>query len=265
MPLPPFTPQTTIQPAPTRAYRWAAACAAAIGLQACGGGSTTATDSSLDPAPPDTTAWQWQLPPGWSAPVVPADNPMSAAKVDLGRALFYDTRLSGNRTQSCASCHTQASAFTDSRALSRGSTGEVHPRNALALANAAWNTTYNWAHPNERTLEHQMRTPIFGTNPVELGVNDSNQAEVLARFQADTGYATRFALAFAGQPQPVTWDNIIKSIAAFQRTLISTGSRYDQAEAGQAALTPQETRGKVLFFSKSITLYIIALYILILQ
>ena len=245
-----FTPQTTTQPAPARAYRWAAACAAAIGLQACGGGSTAATDSSLDPALPDTAAWQWQLPPGWSAPVVPADNPMSAAKVDLGRALFYDTRLSGNRTQSCASCHTQASAFTDSRALSRGSTGEVHPRNALALANAAWNTTYNWAHPNERTLEHQMRTPIFGTNPVELGVNDSNQAEVLARFQADTGYATRFALAFAGQPQPVTWDNIIRSIAAFQRTLISTGSRYDQAEAGQAALTPQETRGKVLFFSK---------------
>ena len=181
---------------------------------------------------------------------MPADNPMSAAKVDLGRALFYDTRLSGNRTQSCASCHTQSSAFTDSRALSRGSTGEVHPRNALALANAAWNTTYNWAHPNERTLEHQMRTPIFGTNPVELGVNDSNQAEVLARFQMDTAYASRFASAFAGQPQPVNWDNIIKSIAAFQRTLISTGSRYDQAEAGQAALTPQETRGKVLFFSK---------------
>ena len=174
---------------------------------------------------------------------------MSTAKVELGRALFHDVRLSGNATQSCASCHTQESAFTDNRSLSRGSTGEVHPRNAQPLANVAWNTTFTWAHPDERTLEHQMLKPIFGTNPVELGVNDSNRAEVLSRFQADTRYASRFKAAFSGESDPVSWDNIIKAIAAFERTLISADSRYDQSVAGKITLSAQEARGMKLFFS----------------
>ena len=178
---------------------------------------------------------------------MPADNPMSTAKVALGRALFYDTRLSGNNTQSCASCHSQASAFTDNRALSRGSTGEVHPRNAQPLANVAWSTTLTWANPDERTLEHQMLTPIFGTNPVELGVNDSNRAEVLQRFKSDKAYAAQFQSAFAGDSDPVQWDNIIKAIASFQRSLVSANSRYDQYVAGKAMLTPQEDRGRLLF------------------
>lgn len=78
--------------------------------------------------------------------------PHGQDKVELGRALFHDPRISGNGTQSCASCHAQASAFTDNRALSRGATGEVHPRNAQPLANVAFSTTLNWANPNERTL-----------------------------------------------------------------------------------------------------------------
>ena len=213
-------------------------------LQACGGGSRA--DGSAT-APPESTAWQWDLPSDWSPPPVPADNPMSTAKVALGRALFYDARLSGNNTQSCASCHSQASAFTDNRALSRGSTGEVHPRNAQPLANVAWNTTLTWANPEERTLEHQMLTPIFGTNPVELGVNDSNRAEVLQRFKSDKAYAAQFQSAFAGDSDPVQWDNIIKAIASFQRSLVSANSRYDQYVAGKAMLTPQEDRGRLLF------------------
>ena len=180
---------------------------------------------------------------------MPADNPMSTAKVALGRALFYDTRLSGNNSQSCASCHSQASAFTDNRALSRGSTGEVHPRNAQPLANVAWNTTLTWANPEERTLEHQMLTPIFGTNPVELGVNDSNRAEVLQRFKGDKAYAAQFQSAFVGDSDPVQWDNIIKAIASFQRSLVSANSRFDQYVAGKAMLTPQEDRGRLLFLS----------------
>lgn len=220
-----------------------AALLVALGVQACGGGGPSAATT------PEAAVWQWKLPPGFTAPAVPADNPMSTAKVELGRALFHDVRLSGNATQSCASCHTQESAFTDNRSLSRGSTGEVHPRNAQPLANVAWNTTFTWAHPDERTLEHQMLKPIFGTNPVELGINDSNRAEVLSRFQADTRYASRFKAAFSGESDPVSWDNIIKAIAAFERTLISADSRYDQSVAGKITLSAQEARGMKLFFS----------------
>src|SRR5262245_31267935 len=73
-------------------------------------------------------SYVWDLPDGFPVPTVPAESPMSAAKVELGRYLFYDTRLSANGTQSCASCHQQSKAFTDGLAQSIGSTGERHPR-----------------------------------------------------------------------------------------------------------------------------------------
>lgn len=180
---------------------------------------------------------------------MPADNPMSTAKVELGRRLFHDTRLSANHTQSCAGCHTQASAFTDNRALSRGATGEVHPRNAQPLANVAYNTTLNWAHPDVTTLEQQMRTPLFGTSPIELGINDSNSAEVLARLRADADYRNRFRGVYGSAPDPFTWDNVIRSIAAFERTLISAYSRYDRYQRKTATFTETEERGMRLFFS----------------
>ena len=113
---------------------------------------------------------------------------MSQSKVDLGRSLFYDTRLSGNGTLACSGCHDQASAFTDSRALSRGATGQVHPRNAQPLTNVAYNGSYNWARPDVLTLEAQMHAPLFNTSPVEMGVDDSNSATVLGRVKSDASY-----------------------------------------------------------------------------
>src|SRR4030095_666128 len=77
-------------------------------------------------------AYKWQRPPGFPQPRVPADNPMSEAKVELGRYLFYDKRLSVNQKQSCASCHPQSRAFTDGRARAVGSTGEGYPRSFLS-------------------------------------------------------------------------------------------------------------------------------------
>ena len=220
--------------------------ALALSLQACGGGGSSNSPSTE--TPPVTEAWKWNLPNGFAAPAVPQDNPMNTAKVELGRALFYDARLSGNGTQSCASCHSQASAFTDNRALSVGSTGKTHPRNAQPLANVAYHTTLTWANPNERSLEHQMLTPIFGSDPVEMGVNDSNRADVLARFKGDSSYLPRFKAAFAGEADPLNWDNIVKAIAAFERTMISADSRYDRFTVGKETLSQSETRGMQLFF-----------------
>ncbi|MGE8317877.1 MAG: MbnH family di-heme enzyme [Comamonas sp.] len=226
-------------------WRWLACWPIAVAaIAGCGGGSGPAVN------PPAAEPWSWNLPAGWSPPVVPADNPMNAAKVELGRRLFHDVRLSGNGTQSCASCHAQASAFTDNRALARGSTGEVHPRNAQPLANVAYHTTLNWADPTVTTLEQQLLAPLFNTHPVELGVNDANRAEVLARLRRDPDYPPRFAAAFAGAPEPLSWDHVAKAIAAFERTLVSADSRYDRHLAGQATLTEAEARGMRLFFGE---------------
>ena len=93
---------------------------------------------------------------------------MSAAKVDLGRRLFYDTRLSGNQTYACASCHQQARAFTDGLDRAVGSTGGRHARGTMTLANVAYNATFGWANDTVRSLEDQMAGPMFNEHPIEM-------------------------------------------------------------------------------------------------
>ncbi len=111
----------------------------------------------------------WNFPTS-SKPRVPPGNPMSDAKVELGRYLFYDTRLSENGTQSCASCHAQERAFTDGKARAVGSTGELHPRSAMSLVNVAYAAALTWGNPTVVALEQQALVPMFGDHPVELGL-----------------------------------------------------------------------------------------------
>src|SRR5262249_37568684 len=113
--------------------------------------------------------WPAALPPGFPPPRVPADNPMSLEKAELGRRLFYDSRLSGNGMQSCSSCHAQARAFTDGRGRALGSTGQEHPRGAMSLVNAAYSASLTWADPSVRVLEKQALVPLFNEHPVEMG------------------------------------------------------------------------------------------------
>jgi len=224
------------------------AAAALVSVVACGGGGTTLVETRGS-----TAGWTWALPTNFPEPKVPADNPMTAEKVELGRFLFHDPRLSGNGRQACAGCHHQDKAFTDGRAQSIGSTGEVHPRSAQHLSNVVYNATLTWANPSLVTLERQMETPLFGERPVEMGVDDSNKHAVLQRLIDDkgpAGYPQRFATVFPGETQPVSWGNVIKAIAAFQRTLISGNSRYDQWLAGKTGLSDAELRGMNLFFGE---------------
>jgi cytochrome c peroxidase len=228
--------------------RWLAGLATAAGLSACGGGGSggvTVNDTSLASA-----SWVWSLPTGMPAPRVPTDNPMSAAKVDLGRHLFYDTRLSGNGTQACASCHQQDKAFTDGRARAVGSTGEGHPRNAQGLANVAYHPTLTWANPGQTSLEQQMQVPLFGTSPVEMGINDANKDAVLQRLRDATLYQQKFATVWPGDAQPITWTHVTQAIAAFQRTLMSFNSKHDRVQRGQASYSEAEARGAQLFFGE---------------
>ena len=104
----------------------------------CGALFLLGTSGVIAALGPASSAYVWNLPAGFPTPRVPADNPMSAAKAELGRHLFYDTRLSANGTQSCGSCHEQARAFTDGKERAVGSTGAVHPRNSMSLVNIAY-------------------------------------------------------------------------------------------------------------------------------
>lgn len=197
------------------------------------------------------TPYVWSLPPGIPQPRVPADNPMTIEKVELGRKLFHDPRLSANGTQSCASCHQQSHAFSESSATATGSTGEPHPRNSMTLANAGYNATMTWAHPGIATLEQHLPIPLFGDAPVEMGAGGHEQ-EILARLRADPQYTELFANAFPWQRDEVTFGNIVKAISSFVRTLVSFGSRFDRyAYYGEdAALTESGIRGMNLFMSE---------------
>ena len=136
---------------------------------------------------------------------MPANNKMSDAKVAVGHRLFFDRRLSGNAKQSCSSCHRPELAFTDGLAQAVGSTGEVHPRNAQSLINVVYNSTLTWANPSLVTLERQMEVPLFGTDPVEMGVTDANKDRVLNRIKRDGWYDKALPAPFPGVKRPITW------------------------------------------------------------
>jgi cytochrome c peroxidase len=178
---------------------------------------------------------------------------MSDAKVELGRRLFYDLRLSANRTASCATCHRQHLAFTDGRALARGSTGELHPRSTLTLTNAAYNATLDWADPPLTRLELQIPIPLGNTRPVELGWA-GREEEMLGRLAADPTYRRLFARAFGREAARGTlgFDAVVRALASFVRTLISGGSPYDRVvfHGDHDALGPAAWRGMRLFFSE---------------
>ncbi len=201
--------------------------------------------------PASAAAFQWNLPRGLPVPRVPKDNPMTAVKVELGRHLFYDTRLSVNGTQSCATCHKQELAFTDGRAVGVGATGESHTRGPMSLTNIAYSPVLTWGNPLMTSLERQALVPMVGENPVELGLAGHEPA-LFARLNAVPEYQRLFSSSFPGQADPFTLQNVAKAIAAFERTLLSADSPYDryQFTGDQAAISESAKRGEELFFGE---------------
>jgi cytochrome c peroxidase len=195
--------------------------------------------------------YQWNVPLGFPLPRVPEDNPMTVEKVALGRFLFYDTRMSGNQTYACASCHQQEHAFTDTRTVAIGSTGEMHPRNSMSVTNIAYNTTFGWGNPLLISPELQAMVPMFGETPVELGLSGLKD-ELLSRFQADARYRRLFAEAYSNDADPITLANLINALTSFERTLISGNSPYDRYINGldDNAISASAYNGGRLFFSE---------------
>ncbi len=202
------------------------------------------------------SGYVWRLPEGFPTPWVPADNPMTPEKVELGRRLFHDPRLSGDGTVACASCHHPELAYTDGRGRAVGSRGSIHPRSAMSLTNVAYNATLGWDDPTLTRLEDQALVPLLNTQPLEMGVA-GRESEVLARFRDDAPYPQLFRRAFPKDEDPVSMRNVVRALASFERTLISGNSPYDRwAHGGEAdALDPDERAGARLFFSQRLSCF----------
>lgn len=190
--------------------------------------------------------YRWSLPPGFPVPLVPADNPMSEAKVALGALLFQDPRLSVTGTYSCASCHRPELAFTDGLKTAIGATGERHARNTPSLYNVAYLASLGWADPGVRTLEAQHRIPMFNTDPVELGTDPER---VLTALNADEEIMARVRTALGADT--LLLDDVIRVIACYVRSLIVADSPFDRyLYFDEDVLGPAAKAGMTLFFSK---------------
>jgi cytochrome c peroxidase len=172
---------------------------------------------------------------------VPASNPLTAGGVALGRKLFYDTRLSGDNSLACASCHNPALGFTDGQKHSTGAGGKMGTRNAPTVLNAAYSSSQFW-DGRAKSLEEQAAGPI--ANPIEMNQAHDMCAE---RLQADAAYRAEFQRVYG--PGPVTMDKIEKALASFERTAVSGDSPFDRFLYGgnKTALSPAAIRGYKVF------------------
>lgn len=182
----------------------------------------------------------WQALP--AAAPSPADNPATPAKVELGKMLYFDSRLSSTGTVSCFSCHNVMEGGDDHRPTSIGVHGQLGGRNAPTVWNAAFQSVQFW-DGRAPSLEAQAKGPIV--NPVEMGMPKIELA--VDRIRRIPGYRIYFERAFGGDGA-ISADSIAKAVAAYERTLITPNSPYDRFVKGdKAALTAQQQRGMQVF------------------
>ncbi|RMG98813.1 MAG: cytochrome-c peroxidase [Deltaproteobacteria bacterium] len=178
------------------------------------------------------------------------DNPVTDAKVELGRMLYYDTRLSKNHDISCNTCHDLEKYGVDPRGTptSAGHKGQMGDRNSPTVYNAALQIAQFW-DGREPTVEAQAKQPIL--NPVEMAM--PNEAAVVAVLESIPGYVEKFKAAFPDDAKPVTYDNMAKAIGAFERKLV-TPAPFDQFLAGNmGALNKKQLWGLQLFMDVGCT------------
>ena len=203
---------------------------------------------ACSPLTSEQKEYDWKLPKGFPIPLVPADNPMSVAKVVLGKKLFFDSALSFNHSTSCASCHQPQFAFSEPQKTAIGATGQRHRRNSQALVNVAYNSNLTWAHSGLNQIEQQILIPMFSEDPIELGIT-GHENEVLLRFE-NPHYASLFENAF--EDSQATYDKIVKALASYVRSLTSFASPFDEYayQNEDAAMSDAAKRGMELFFSE---------------
>ena len=195
------------------------------------------------PALPHTaTPYTLDLPAGFPAPKIPADNPLTVEGIELGRKLFADPILSADSTIACASCHLPSAAFTDTHRFSPGVDGFTN-RNSMPLFNLLWSSSFFW-DGREQSLEDQAIQPV--QNPIEMGESWSN---ITSKLNRHPSYPGLFADAFGANAQ-INRTLVVQAIAQFERSLISADTKYDRWLAGTEEFTPAEERGFLLFHTE---------------
>ncbi|NNC49659.1 MAG: cytochrome-c peroxidase [Flaviramulus sp.] len=178
-------------------------------------------------------------------PVIPFSNPQTEEGIALGKKLFFDPILSGNNSQACADCHSTENAFTDSSRFSDGIKGVFGNRNSMPLFNLAWNYDEKFFWDGSAfSLEHQALVPV--SDPIEMA---SKWQEVELKMQQHPEYPTLFEQAFGTSKIDSTL--VTKAIAQFERTLISSNSKFDKYLLGEAELTQEELNGFNVFMDET--------------
>ena len=174
----------------------------------------------------------------------PKNNPYSAAKVELGRYLYFDKRLSADGTVSCGTCHEPEHAFTDGSAVSTGIRGQKGNRSAPTVINRAFSLAQFW-DGRAATLEDQVKGPI--ANPIEMGNTEEAAAAAIGKIP---GYRPLFAKAFGSDQVDI--DRIAMAVATFERTILSGNAPYDRYKKGEKkAMSPEQIRGLSVFVDKA--------------
>ena len=172
-------------------------------------------------------------------PSIPSDNAQSKEKIELGKQLFFDPRLSKTGTVSCNSCHNVMAGGDDQAATSTGINGQKGGRNSPTVWNSAFQSVQFW-DGRAATLEDQAKGPL--TNPIEMGMKDHDS--VIERVKKIPGYVAQFEKVFGAKSNPVNIDNLAKAIASYERTLVTPNSDFDQYLKGnKKALSTQAKRG----------------------
>ena len=183
------------------------------------------------------------LPKGLAAIIYPEDNPHLEAKVELGKQLYFDKRLSKDNTISCASCHDPDKGWSNGEAFATGVRGQVGGRSSPSIVNSAYSALQFW-DGRATALEGQALGPI--SNPIEM---DMPLEEVIAKLNKIEGYKKQFQAIYKTD---VTAEGMAKALAAFERTILSGDAPYDRFKAGDTkAMSEQAQRGMKIFFGKA--------------
>jgi cytochrome c peroxidase len=189
------------------------------------------------------TPYLLEIPQGFPDMEIPSDNPMTVEGVELGRMLFYDPILSADNTQACASCHAPEFAFSDNgKRFSTGIDGIEGTRNSMAVINAGWMPTLFW-DGRSIGLETQALEPV--TNPIEM---HQSWPEAMGKLNEHPDYPDLFQDVFGSKQIDSTM--VTKAIAQFERTLISSNSKWDRYLRGEVELSQAETKGFEIFFTE---------------
>ncbi|MCM2303627.1 MAG: c-type cytochrome [Elusimicrobia bacterium] len=192
----------------------------------------------------DGPEYPYKVPLGLKAPDVPEDNPVTDAKVDLGKKLYFDKRLSRDGTVSCATCHAPEKGWTDQSPVSTGIKGQKGGVSAPTVLNAAYMEFQFW-DGRAPSLEEQAKGPI--QNPLEMGFTHE---EAVARLKSIKGYAPLFKKAFGDEAIDI--DRVAKAIATFERTVLTGNAPFDRWQAGdKKAMSASAIRGRELFNGKA--------------